>query len=138
MGQAKKKPASMKVRRAVRTERDQVRDLARACGVPDAQVGNLGLAKIVDLSGELGERQKTYTVLVNRGGTAIDRWISGRCGQDDGCVHGEPHCDVAGAVESLSVFDRCAAMCDAKGNWESRAREGCGSLCLWLSRTRSN
>ncbi|MFV0922750.1 hypothetical protein ACR720_04585 [Sphingomonas parapaucimobilis] len=86
MGQAKKKQVSTKVRRAVRTERDQVADLAKACGVPDAQVGNLGLAKIVDLSGELGERQKTYTVLVNRGGTAIDRWING----DKAGLFGEP------------------------------------------------
>ncbi len=86
MGQAKKKQVSTKVRRAVRTERDQVADLAKACGVPDAQIGNLGLAKIVDLSGELGERQKTYTVLVNRGGTAVDRWISG----DKAGLFGEP------------------------------------------------
>lgn len=82
----KKKAVSTKIRRGVRSEQEQVADLARACGVPDAQVPNMGLAKIVDLSGELGERQKTYTVLVNRGGSAVDRWITG----DKAGLFGEP------------------------------------------------
>lgn len=42
-----------------------------------AQHGDYGEATVVDLSNELGGgRQQTYKVLLNRGGSAIERWIN--------------------------------------------------------------
>jgi hypothetical protein len=70
---------STKIKRAsrpIKTEAQKVADLARSIGVPEAQIPNLKMAKIVDLSGELGERMKVVNVLVNRGGTAVERWIA--------------------------------------------------------------
>lgn len=75
MGRAKAKRAP-KIRRQPRTEREQVEDLARSIGVPEAQIPSLGMGKVVDLIGELGEKNRIIPVLVNRGGTAVERWIA--------------------------------------------------------------
>ncbi len=61
----------------MKTEAERVAEVAAGCGVPERQWGNLAIAKVVDLSGELsGKRNSIYTVLVNRGGTAVERWIA--------------------------------------------------------------
>jgi len=77
---------STKIKRPMKTDQQRAQELGRSIGVPEAQIGSLALGKIVDLSGELGERMKTYDVLVNRGGTAIERWI----GRDPAGLFGEP------------------------------------------------
>lgn len=73
-----KAKAKRKTRRPAETEQQRIERLARTAGVPDAQIGRGYLAEttIVDLSGELGgKRMSMAPVIVNRGGTAIDRWI---------------------------------------------------------------
>ena len=80
--------ASKKMKRAVETEeqraarlerakQQRIGNMARAAGVPDHQIarGELEEMTLVDLSGELGKRMSMRAVLVNRGGTAVDRWI---------------------------------------------------------------
>lgn len=59
-----------------RTEAEQVADLALSIGIPKEQIKHLGMGKIVDLMGELGPKNKIVNVLVNRGGTAVERWIA--------------------------------------------------------------
>ena len=60
----------------MKTEAERVAEMARTIGVPEAQIPNLGLAKVVDLSGELGKKNSIVNVLINRGGTAVERWIA--------------------------------------------------------------
>jgi hypothetical protein len=78
MGRAK---ASKKIRRPVKSEAERARErvamLAERIGVPARQVANLEEGKIVDLVGELGPKMSVIPVLINRGGTAVDRWIYG-------------------------------------------------------------
>lgn len=63
--------------RPMKTEQDRIIELADACGVPLEQRSGLALGKVVDLSGELGgKRNSIVTVLVNRGGTALERWVA--------------------------------------------------------------
>jgi len=75
MARAKTKKTT-RIRRPLPTERDKVATLARDIGVPEAQISHLAIGKVVDLVGELGEKGKILTVLINRGGTAVDRWIA--------------------------------------------------------------
>lgn len=77
---------STRIRHPMRTEAQKAQDLGRSIGVPEQQLPHLRLGKIVDLSGELGVRMKTYDVLVNRGGTAVERWLS----RDPAGLFGEP------------------------------------------------
>jgi hypothetical protein len=70
----------------MKTDAQKAQELGRTIGVPEQQIPNLGLGKIVDLSGELGARMKTYDVLVNRGGTAVERWLA----RDPAGLFGEP------------------------------------------------
>lgn len=61
----------------MKTEEQMVQDLAQSIGVPERQWAGLGMGKVVDLSGELGgKRMSIVNVLVNRGGTAVERWIA--------------------------------------------------------------
>ncbi|WP_267395552.1 MULTISPECIES: hypothetical protein [unclassified Sphingomonas] len=60
----------------MKTDAQKAAELARAIGVPEAQIPNMSIGKVVDLSGELGEKMKTYDVLINRGGTAVERWFA--------------------------------------------------------------
>lgn len=80
MAKTKRKPQATKVKRQPKTatqlERERVTALAGQAGVPAQQVANLGVGTIVDLMGELGEKMKTYDVLINRGGTAVERWMT--------------------------------------------------------------
>ncbi len=71
-----KQSTKIKRMRPIKTDAQKIADLARSVGVPEAQIPHLGMHKIVDLSGELGQKMKTYNVLVNRGGTAVDRWFA--------------------------------------------------------------
>jgi hypothetical protein len=72
---AKRKPT--KPLRPIKTEAERVADLAQAIGIPERQWANLGMGKVVDLSGELGgKRMSIVNVLVNRGGTAVERWMA--------------------------------------------------------------
>ena len=88
MGRGKAKVAKIKrpPETAEQRERREIVTLGRNVGVPEAQLPGLTREKIVDLSGELGEKGKIVNVLVNRGGTAIDRWI----GNDRAGLFGEP------------------------------------------------
>ena len=76
------KKRSTKVKRVARpmeTPQQRTERIARAIGVPDIQIARGGFEEgtIVDLSGELGgKRMGAYKVVINRGGTAIDRWIA--------------------------------------------------------------
>jgi hypothetical protein len=63
-------------RRPMKSETERVAEMARAVGVPEAQIPRLGMGKVVDLSGELGKKNSIINVLVNRGGTAVERWIA--------------------------------------------------------------
>lgn len=68
-----------KISRPMKTEAEKVADVARVAGVPDAQIsrGDHVVTTVVDLSGELsGKRMSMVKVLLNRGGTAVDRWIA--------------------------------------------------------------
>lgn len=76
MGKGKQSTRIRRPARPMKTEAEKVADLARSVGVPEAQIPNLAMGKIVDLSGELGKRMTTYDVLVNRGGTAVERWFA--------------------------------------------------------------
>lgn len=78
-----KKRASTKVKRVSlspeqRAQRE-VAALATNVGVPEAQVerGHHEIGTVVDLDGSLGgKRMSMVKVLINRGGTAVDRWIA--------------------------------------------------------------
>lgn len=75
---ARKRTRSIKARAPRETAEQKVEGMARAIGVPEAQIARGGLQEgiVVDLSGELGgKRMSMVKVLINRGGTAIDRWI---------------------------------------------------------------
>lgn len=80
MGRAKvRSKASTKIKRPVKSEaeraKERVATLAERIGVPACQVPHLEEGKIVDLVGELGPKMSVIPVLVNRGGTAVERWI---------------------------------------------------------------
>ena len=63
--------------RPMKTEADRIAELAEACGVPIEQRAGLTMGKVVDLNGELGgKRNGIATVLINRGGTAVERWVA--------------------------------------------------------------
>lgn len=62
--------------RPMKTEEQRVAELAESVGVPIEQRGNLARKTMVDLSGELGTKNAQYTVLINRGGTAVERWVA--------------------------------------------------------------
>lgn len=63
--------------RPMKTERERVQEIAEAAGIPRQRWEHLGEGKVVDLSGELGgKRNAIYQVLINRGGTAVERWIA--------------------------------------------------------------
>lgn len=68
-----------KAARAPQTPAERAAAIARNIGVPEAQIarGDLEEATIVDLAGELGGKKMSMAkVLLNRGGTAVDRWIA--------------------------------------------------------------
>lgn len=66
-----------KAPKPLKTEAERVMELAEAIGVPERQRASLGMGKVVDLSGELGgKRMSIVNVLVNRGGTAVERWMT--------------------------------------------------------------
>jgi len=81
MGRAKAKGATSTKIKRVKSEaertRDRIASLAERIGIPEAQIPNLVEGKIVDLAGELGPKMSIIPVLINRGGTAVERWISG-------------------------------------------------------------
>jgi hypothetical protein len=61
------------------TEGQRIELIAKAVGIPDEQVKRGGLEEgvVVDLDGSLGgKRMSMVTVIVNRGGTALERWMS--------------------------------------------------------------
>ena len=60
----------------MKTERQHVDELAEAVGVPREQRAYLARVQMVDLSGELGPKNSNIVVLINRGGTAVERWIA--------------------------------------------------------------
>jgi hypothetical protein len=60
----------------MKTEVQHVEELAESVGVPTEQRSKLGRHTIVDLTGELGTKGARYTVLINRGGTAVERWVA--------------------------------------------------------------
>lgn len=63
--------------RPMKTEQQQVDELADAIGIPPEQRAGLVRGKVVDLSGELGGKSMSIaSVLINRGGTAVERWIA--------------------------------------------------------------
>jgi hypothetical protein len=63
--------------RPMKTDRERIDELAQSVGIPEQQWPHLGMGKVVDLSGELGgKRMSIVNVLVNRGGTAVERWIA--------------------------------------------------------------
>jgi hypothetical protein len=78
--------ARRKAARPMKSEAEIVAETARKVGVPEAQIPNLRMTKIVDLSGELGKKNSIVSVLVNRGGTAVERWIT----NDKAGLFGEP------------------------------------------------
>lgn len=73
----KKRNRRRREARPLRTEQEQVAALAHSIGIPERQWAGLGMGKVVDLSGELsGKRNNITAVLINRGGTAVERWIA--------------------------------------------------------------
>lgn len=62
--------------RPMKTEAQRVNELAASVGVPPEQWANLGRDQRVDLTGELGAKNSNIIVLINRGGTAVERWIA--------------------------------------------------------------
>jgi len=119
-----------KTRRAARpaeTPQQKVQRIAKAIGVPEAQVQRGGFEEttIVDLSGELGgKRMSMVKVLVNRGGTAIDRWIA----NDTLGMFGEPqqrairYCENLWirAAGQISSIDHAADRVDAPLGWSQQ------------------
>lgn len=74
-----KKRGNTKLKRAEETTAQRNARIARGIGVPEIQIerGHLEEATIVDLDGALGgKRMSIVKVMLNRGGTAIDRWIA--------------------------------------------------------------
>lgn len=52
---------------------------AREAGIPEHRIasGDLVMGKVVDLDGSLGGKKNSIvSVIVNRGGTAVERWIA--------------------------------------------------------------
>jgi hypothetical protein len=68
---------SKKIRRAVKTEAQLVAEKGAEIGVPAAQIARGGHQR-VDVKLDPGERAQTLKTLVNRGGTAVDRWYRDR------------------------------------------------------------
>lgn len=57
--------------------RKRIAAKAQEAGIPDAIVPHLVEFNVVDLSGELGGKKNSIvSVLLNRGGSAVDRWIN--------------------------------------------------------------
>ncbi|GAA0675416.1 hypothetical protein FHT00_003072 [Sphingomonas insulae] len=57
----------------MKTDAQKVADSARSVGVPEAQIPNLGMGKIVDMSGELGQNESGRRPRKSPGGTAVER-----------------------------------------------------------------
>ena len=69
-------------------ERERLQAMAREAGIPDHRVksGDLVLGKVVDLDGSLGDKRNSIvSVIINRGGSALERWI----GSDRSGMFGE-------------------------------------------------
>lgn len=68
----------VKMARKRRTKRSDGDDAGSLVNPFAAQHGDYQRGTVVDLSGELGgKRMSMIPVLLNRGGTAIDRWLAG-------------------------------------------------------------
>lgn len=62
--------------RAMKTEAQHVQELADRVGVPQEQRAHLSRHQMVDLAGEIGAKGENIVVLINRGGTAVERWVA--------------------------------------------------------------
>jgi hypothetical protein len=69
------KARTRRVHRPMKTEAQLVEEMAERIGVPREQRRYLVRHQQVDLSGENGEKGENIVVLMNRGGTAVERWI---------------------------------------------------------------
>lgn len=78
-GSKKVKRAALTPEQRAERERRQLHAMAVNIGVPEVQLarGDHEIGTVVDLDGSLGgKRMSMVKVLINRGGTAIDRWIA--------------------------------------------------------------
>lgn len=71
------KSKSRKISKPVKTEAQLVAEKAVEIGVPLAQIARGGHVRH-DVKLGAGERAQTLTTLMNRGGTAVDRWYRDR------------------------------------------------------------
>jgi len=72
------KPVESMDERRARQLKERTDALAHLAGIPEHRInrGDIEIGQVVDLSGELGgKRMSIVPVLINRGGTAVDRWI---------------------------------------------------------------
>lgn len=79
MSRRKRKSAKAKAMTAEQLEQVQLVAKAREAGIPEHRIasGHLGMSKVVDLDGSLGgKRNSIVPVIINRGGTAVERWIN--------------------------------------------------------------
>lgn len=72
--------ASTKIKRAPQVctaerERARVVEKARAAGIPEQMIPHIVETTVVDLAGELGGIKGLVPVLLNRGGSAVERWV---------------------------------------------------------------
>ncbi|WP_380873617.1 hypothetical protein ACFB49_42690 [Sphingomonas sp. DBB INV C78] len=139
------KRVSKKVRRAAETPeqkaergRREIAALAANAGVPEPQIerGFHQMGTVVDLDGSLGgKRNSMVKVLINRGGTAIDRWIA----HDKAGLFGEPQQNAIRycqnlwirASGSLAAIDHTQERIDAPLGWSQQ--EAFAELA-WLER----
>lgn len=80
---ARAKPRRVKTPEEIRMQ--EVREKAEAIGVPEPQLAR-GYYDIADVRIDDGERVTTHRTLINRGGTAIERWMH----EPDTILFGEP------------------------------------------------
>lgn len=119
-------------------DRRKLASIAANIGVPEAQVarGHHELGTIVDLDGSIGgKRMSMVKVLINRGGTAIDRWIA----HDKAGLFGEPQQNAirycqnlwVRAAGQIAAIDPGADRIDAPLGWSQQ--EAFAELA-WLER----
>lgn len=68
-----------RARRPMKSAEQEATELATAVGIPARQIERGGLIRttVVDLDGSLGGRRMSMVpVLLNRGGTAVERWLA--------------------------------------------------------------
>lgn len=109
---------STRIKRALVTEQDEVRAKAEAIGVPMEQIER-GHHVIADVRIVEDERTVTHRTLMNRGGTAIERWL-----------HAIPAVFMPGEKAAIKYCQALWAKIDFKGGTPNEIR--INGRYLWI------